>query len=180
MTLTSRELGILKDIQNYSRIERYHGMLPARLADVYDEGAVETLIELGLIEEGAILTKCGSNPSGYRLTDEGWLALSECGCNTRDSRWAKLAASEHPDVDSLDEGTLDILADLYHLSRLRRSGGLVRKELLEGYDRSSLSALYDLGLVYWVKLKGKKVESGKGYMISDKAIRLLKLVGEIE
>ncbi|GAB7023052.1 hypothetical protein [Salidesulfovibrio brasiliensis] len=180
MKLSSRDLGVLKDIQNYSRIERYHGMLPAKLADVYDEGVIARLVDLELIEEGAILTKCGSNPSGYRLTDDGKAALSDSGFCARDSRWAKLTASEHPDVDSLDEGTLDVLADLYHLSRLRRSGGLVRKEFLEDYDNSSLSALYDLGLVYWVKLKGKKVESGKGYMISDKAIRMLKLVGEID
>ncbi|WP_018123453.1 hypothetical protein [Desulfovibrio oxyclinae] len=180
MALTDTDIGILRDIQNYARIERYLGMLPAKLASVYSEGALEGLMEAGLVDEGTIFTNCGSNPSGYRLTDEGRAALFNEGGQDAGKRWRKLTEAKHPDAEMLDAETLDVLVDIYHLSKLRRSGGLVRKELLEDYERASLSALYDLGLIFWVKLKGRGVESGKGYIISDRAVRLLKLVGEID
>lgn len=180
MALNDAELGVLKDIQNYSRIERYLGMLPAKLTVVYQDGLLQNLIDLGLVEEGVILTSCGANPSGFRLTDEGRQTLFESGCRSPKDRWERLAASQHPDVDALDADTLDVLVDLYHLSKLRRFGGVVPVDFLEGYSRASFSALYDLGLIYWVKLKGKDVQRSKGYILSDKAVRLLRMAGEID
>lgn len=177
MLLTDRHVQILKDIHHYAKIKRYHGLMPRKLTMVYDEGIMESLLESGLVEEGIILTTCGSNPVGYRLSDKGKADLKNLGIDFTTDAWKVLQDDSYVSLDDLEESDIDLLMDIYHLMQLKRYDGIAPKFILENYSRSQLKALYDLGYILYIKLKGAEIDYEKGYVLSEKAYKLLRQVG---
>lgn len=177
MILTQEHIQFLKHVQAYTNVKRYHGMLPEREALAYEDGMLERLKECGLVEEGTILTSCGSNPKGYRLAKGARQELMSLGIDFTDKGWEKVRNDDDVALDQLDREHLDILRDIFHLSRVTRFCGVAPLEMLQDYDPMLLRMLYDMGYVYHIKLKGKNVRHGNGYVLSDKARRLLREYG---
>lgn len=173
MILTREHIQLLKHVQAYSNVKRYHGMLPEREALAYDSKMLDHLKECGLLEEGTILTSCGSNPRGYRLAKNARKELNSLGIDFADRAWEKVRNDDEVTLDQLDKEHIDLLRDIYHLSKVTRFCGVAPKDMLRDYDNTVLYMLYDMGYVYHIKLKGKNVRHGDGYVLSDKAQRLL-------
>lgn len=173
MILTERHLQILKHIQAYANIKRYHGMLPERETVAYDDKVLDYLKECGLVEEGTIITSCGSNPKGYRLAEGARGELEALGIDFTDKGWEKVRNDDNVALDQLDKEHIELLRDVYHLCKVSRFCGVAPCGLLEEYDRTVLRMLYDMGYIFHIKLKGKNVRHGNGYVLSDKAMRLL-------
>jgi hypothetical protein len=99
------------------------------------------------------------------------------GIDFTDKGWEKVRNDDDVALDQLDREHLDILRDIFHLSRVTRFCGVAPLEMLQDYDPMLLRMLYDMGYVYHIKLKGKNVRHGNGYVLSDKARRLLREYG---
>lgn len=177
MKFAERHLQVLQDIYRYSRIERYHGMLPQRLTYAYDDGVLPELMEMGLVEEGVILTRCGSNPIGFRLSEKGKQDLKDNGIDLLNVEWERFRQDESVDLDGLSEEDLDVLMDIYYLTKTKKYNGIAPRHLLEDYGRPRLEFLYDAGLILYIKLKGKNVQREKGYVLSERATTLLRRSG---
>lgn len=177
MILTDRHIQILKDVSHYSKIQRYHGLMPRKEALLYDEDLLEGLVENGLVEEGVIEKSCGSNPVGYRLSEKGKSDLKSVGIDFTSDEWKVLQSDSHVHLDDLEEDDIQVLVDMYHLTRLKRFDGMAPKFIMEHYSSSQLKALYDLGYILYIKLKGAEISCEKGYVLSEKAHRLLRQVG---
>ncbi|MEF2146123.1 MAG: hypothetical protein V3573_11815 [Desulfovibrionaceae bacterium] len=177
MILTEKHVQILKHIQAYANVKRYHGMLPEREALAYDELVLDSLKENGLVEEGMIMTSCGSNPKGYRLSDGARAELEAFGIDFTDRGWEKVRNDDNVSMDQLDKEHIEMLRDIYHLSRVSRNHGVAPGAVLDDYEKPLLRMLYDMGYVFHIKLKGKNVKHGDGYVLSDKATRLLRQIG---
>jgi hypothetical protein len=172
--LTENHIQIIKHVHAYAKIKRYHGMLPKRDADIYDQDALDYLIDAGFVEEGVFLTTCGANPKGYRLAPDAISELESLGIDVRNEDWEALREHDWVAVDKLDERHIDALVDVYHFSKIKKFNGFAPKEVLEDYDKEIFKFLYDMGYVFHIKLKGAKVKYEKGYVLSDKARRVLK------
>lgn len=177
MILTEKHVQILRDIHHYAKIKRYHGLMPRKLTLFYDEGLLESLLESGLVKEGIIQTTCGSNPEGYRLSKKGKCDLKELGIDLRTDEWKVLQSDSVVHLDDLEEGDIEVLMDIYHLTQLKHYGGMAPQYIMENYSSSQLKALYDLGYILYIKLKGAEISSEKGYVLSEKAHKLLRQVG---
>jgi len=177
MVLSERHVQTLKDIHRYSRIKRFHGLMPRKQTLLYEEGVVDVLVEAGLVEEGVIQTRCGSNPLGYRLSEKGREDLKRLGADCSTREWRVLCEEGSALLDDLEEGDIDMLMDIHHLSQLKRFDGMAPKFIMEKYCSSQLKALYDLGYILYIKLKGPEVTCDKGYVLSEKAQKLLRHVG---
>jgi hypothetical protein len=177
MILTEQHIQILKHIHAYTNVKRYHGMLPEREALAYDDNVLEYLKECGVVEEGIIITSCGSNPKGFRLAEGARHELESLGIDFTDKGWEKVRNDDYVALDQLDKEHIELLRDIYHLSKVSRFCGVAPCEMLEDYERTLLRMLYDMGYVFHIKLKGKNVRHGDGYVLSDKAMRLLRQSG---
>lgn len=177
MILTEQHLQILKHIQAYANVKRYHGMLPEREALAYDDKVLDYLKECGVVEEGVIITSCGSNPKGFRLAEGARNELESLGIGFMDKGWEKVRNDDYVALDQLDKEHIELLRDIYHLSKVSRFCGVAPCEMLEDYEGTLLRMLYDMGYVFHIKLKGKNVRHGDGYVLSDKAMRLLRQSG---
>ncbi|MBU1248096.1 MAG: hypothetical protein KKB70_05320 [Proteobacteria bacterium] len=174
MVLTERHIQILKHVHAYVGIKRYHGLLPMKDAGIYEAEALEYLHEEGLIEEGVILTTCGSNPKGYRLSKHALEELEKLGIDFRNEDWEALRGHNWVAADELDADHIDALLDIYHFSKIKKFNGIAPKEVLSDYDKITFNILYDMGYIFHIKLKGANVKYEKGYVLSDKARRMLK------
>lgn len=174
MLLTELHIQILKHVHAYATIKRYHGMLPQRDSSIYANEALDYLIAEGLVEEGVILTSCGSNPKGYRLSKSAINELEELGIDFKNEDWEALRENDWVADDLLDEEHIDALVDIYHFSKIKKFNGMAPKKLLIDYDENLFKVLYDMGYVFHIKLKGSNVKYQKGYVLSDKARRVLR------
>lgn len=177
MILTEKHIQVLKDINRYARIKRYHGLLPKRECFVYEDAILESLQENGIVEEGVIFTSCGSNPTGYRIAEQAREDLRRLGVDLNSEDWDRAKDEESVTLDQLEQDHVDTLVDIYHFSRINKFGGMAPKAVLEDYDRGVVEYLYDAGYIYQIKVKGKNVRYEKGYVLSDKAFKILKHLG---
>lgn len=178
MLLTEKHVQILKHVHAYSKIKRYHGMLPQRDSSIYEEEILDYLLDAGLIDEGVILTTCGSNPKGYRLSKSAIKELEDLGIDIRNEDWEALRGHNWVADDLLDEEHIDALVDIYHFSKVKKYNGIAPREALADYDKTIFKILYDMGYVFHIKLKGSNVKYQKGYVLSDKARKVLKQLEE--
>ncbi|EPR39829.1 hypothetical protein dsx2_0403 [Desulfovibrio sp. X2] len=173
--LTQKHIQALKDINRFSRIGRYHGMLPEKHSLLYDAGVLEFLEENNLIEVGTVIATCGAHMTGYRLTDEARRDLSSLGVELDEKPPEELPTEDEDGC--LTRGQIDILADLYHFGRIKKFGGITPKHEVEEYDKRDIKLLYELGYILYIRLKGKAVRHGKGYILTEQAMRLLRRLG---
>ncbi len=174
MILTEHHLQILKHVHAYSSIKRFHGMLPRRDANMYEDVALSYLLEAGLIEESVIITACGSNPKGYRLAKGAIKDLGKLGIDFKNHDWEVLREHNWVALDELEEVHIDALLDIYHFSKIKKFNGIAPKDALDDYERRIFSFLYDMGYLFHIKLKSSKGDDKKGYVLSGKARRVLK------
>lgn len=171
------ELQILRDVQRFSTVKRYHGLLPEKYALLYDQGTLHSLLRQSLLESGMVLSRCGSKLHGYRLTDQAATALRELGLGAAGSPMScSFRELQGEELDCLD---LQILADVLHYSRIRRNGGLCPKdELYEDHGKKDVKRLYEMGLLLYVKLKDAGGKSRKGYVLSELGRRIMDSAGQ--
>lgn len=174
MILTEGHVQILKDIHMFSRIKRYHGMLPQKDVAVYDDKLFGYLIEKGLVEEGCIFTTCGSNPKGYRLSEKAHKSLKKFGIDLDDGGWDKVKDMNFVASDQLAPEHVDVLRDIHLFSQIKQYHGIAPKSALMDFDPDVVKYLYDAGYIFHIKLKGQNVKHEKGYILSEKAMRVLR------
>lgn len=174
--LTAKHVQVLKDISRFSGIRRYHGMLPEKHALLYEAGVLDYLEECNLVEIGTVIAQCGAHMSGYRLTEGARRDLKLMGVELEGETEPQELSTEDED-GCLTNGQIEILADVYHFSRVSRFGGITPKEMLDDYDKKDIKVLYELGYILYIKLKGKAVKHGKGYILTDRSLRLLRRLG---
>lgn len=179
MILTEHHVELLKHIHTYSKIKQYHGMLPRKEAAVYDDRLIDYLLEQGLVEEGVIITTCGSNPKGYRLAEGAKDELDALGIDIGGEEWRQLKETRSVTADGLEREHIDLLMDIYHFSKIKKFHGIAPRFVLDSYDTDVIKFLYDTGYIFYIKLKGSKVDHEKGYVLSDKAYRLLEQAGYV-
>ena len=51
--------------------------------------------------------------------------------------------------------------------------------MVDDYDKKDVKVLYEIGYILYIKLKGKAVKHGKGYILTDQSLRLLRRLGKI-
>ncbi len=174
MLLTTRHVQILKDIDRFSGIQRYHGLLPEKHALLYDDHMLSYLQDQNLVEEGTVIARCGRMMRGYRLTENAREDLDSMGVELRMEPEGESA--EFPEFIDDELGTEHIraLRDLYHMTQIRKFNGIAPKHEVEDYDKAVIKLLYDFGYIIYIKVKGKSVKYTKGYILTDDGIKLLK------
>lgn len=177
MQISDRHLQILKHIHAFANIKSYHGLLPKKDALIYADEDIDFLKDGGFVEEGVIITTCGSNPKGYRLAEGARTELKKHGVDIKNNHWELIKDERNVARDLLDKEHVDALLDVYHFSKVKKYYGIAPKRVLEDYDKELLNYLYDSGYVFHIKLKGANVKYQSGYVLSDKARRVLKQLG---
>ena len=177
--LTEKHIQLLKDINRYSRIKRYHGLLPRKECFMFDDAVLESLQENGTVEEGVIFTRCGSNPTGYRIAEHAKEELKKLGVDFSDhgGDWDKVKEEEVVTLDQLEKEHIDALVDVYHFSKTNKFGGMAPTDIMDDYDKAVIDYLYDAGYIFQIKVKGKNVKYEKGFVLSDKSVKILKQLG---
>lgn len=171
MQPSPEHLKILKDIAVFSRVHRYHGMLPRKLAMFYDDAAIEDLLREEHIERVHFNYPCGSESVLLRLTESGQRLLAE-------SRDALDAMGESP-MEELTPQQWNLLSDIYHTSQLRKYGGIMPLGKIEDEKLSpkEVNQLYARGYLIRVKAEMGSGKKRKGFLISNKGLRTLNLGG---
>ncbi len=174
MKLESQHIEILKDIESFSDVARYRGMLPASLAMCYSESAIEELVQAQFIERMFISYSCGKESRFFKLTDQGraelhW--LNQGGPHDADAR--KKGSQRNPDCDELTEEQLQIMSDILHFSKIHRYGGLMPQSETEIYPPQELNRLFARGFVIRVKAELGSGKKRKGLILSDLGLRCL-------
>ena len=175
--LSQKHLQALKDIYKFSGIRRYHGMLPEKHALLYDQDVLGFLEENDLIEEGTVIARCGSKMTGFRLTDNARRDLKAMGVELDSSEPEPQELPTEDEDGCLTREQIDILADLYHFSRIKKFNGITPKKEIEDYDKRDIKLLYELGYILYIQLKGRAVRHAKGYILTEQAMRLLRRLG---
>lgn len=172
-SLSEKHVQILQDIHNFSRLKRYHGLLPHRETLLYDDDVFRDLRRSNYVEKGVVFTSCGSSLTGYRLAEGAREQLRLRGVELAEpGRGGHEALAEVEDL--LEPEHIDILVDVYHLSHTHKYGGIAPKQMLSDYEKKMVKMLYDAGYIFYIKLKGKDVKHRKGYILSRRGARLLR------
>ena len=172
MNLDSEKLQILADIDSFSNIQRYRGMMPSRLAMFHDDEQLTELINNEYVERVLVDLPCGSETKLLKLTDLGAELLDEA----RVSGSFTEPGPQRPQLEiELSKRQWILLKDIYHFSGIHRHRGMMPLSELEAYDQEDVRALYANGLIIRVKIEsgGKKI---KGMALSRKGLRLIGLL----
>lgn len=178
MQLLEMHKEILQDIASFSSIERYRGMMPAKLALCFDEGRIDELVESGLIERIEISYACGQEATLLKLTEEGeqtLTALAEGDTETL-ARLRRKVEPEPPPHECvhLSKDQMQIISDVYHFSKISRFGGLMPQDEIAYYDQRAVNELFAQGFVIRVKAELGSGAKRKGLILSDKGLRCLR------
>jgi hypothetical protein len=174
MELSHDHIQALKEIDSFSSVKRYHGMMPEKHALLFDETLLGYLRENQLLEEGVIFSKCGLSTRGYRVSDQARSMLKDMGVDLAADGWEALEAIDFVSQDGLDAGHLDLLRDMDRISRVKVFGGLVPKHIMAEFDRNHVKTLYEGGYIFYIRIKGAEVRHTKGYILSEKGSYLVR------
>lgn len=180
MILNEKHIQVLKHINSYSNIKRYHGLLPKREAATHDSVIIDYLCDIGLIEVGEICTSCGNNLSGYRISGKAAAEFEKYGIDIKNSDWEKLCEVDFEIDTCLDKEHIRALMDIYHFSRINQFCGIAPRRMMEQHYKSDVfCVLQDIGFVNRISLKGPSVSYRNGYVLSTKASRMLQQIGYV-
>ncbi|MBG0777097.1 MAG: hypothetical protein H0S85_11785 [Desulfovibrionaceae bacterium] len=172
MNLDSTHIKILKDIKSFTKVKKYRGMLPSKLALFNQDRKFDELLEAGLVQRLYVTTACGSESLYFKLTDNGHGFLDSLSPE-------ELCADECPreygdeEDDYLTTDQASILNDIYHYSKITKHGGIMPTELLGEFDSRIINALFSKGCLIRVKADMGRSRKRKGLMLSEKGLRLL-------
>lgn len=169
MQLNQEHLKILKDVSVFSKVHRYHGMLPRKLTLFYDEEIIDDLLHAEYIERVHFNYPCGSNTMLLRLTSAGQQALK--------LNEDVIESMPPEQVEELTQEQWDVLSDVYHISQLREHAGILPLEKVDAMkvDPKIVNHLYARGFLIRVKAEMGTGKKRKGYIISNKGLRYLNL-----
>ncbi len=176
MQLDKQHQEILQDIASFASIERYRGMLPAKLALCYDAHKIDELVHAGLVERMQISYACGQESVLLKLTEQGDQALDRLRRSETVAPPTLPRRKDKPlprDCGDLSPERLRILSDIQHFTGIHRFGGLMPQSEAENYAPQDLNELYAQGFVIRVKVELGTGEKRKGYILSDKGLRCL-------
>ncbi|TVM30691.1 hypothetical protein [Oceanidesulfovibrio marinus] len=186
MQFDQQHFKILKDINAFSGIKRYRGMLPAKLAIFHDAGKVEELVDEECVERIVITFACGSERVMLKLTERGHDLLEELlpvyeeaakeadlGEVCPEGEDSQVVEVKRTHTSSLSKTQCILLSDVYHYSKIHSYGGLMPSDILETYSPKDISSLSGNGYLIHVKAEVGKGKKRKGVILSDKALRLL-------
>ncbi|QJT10446.1 hypothetical protein [Oceanidesulfovibrio marinus] len=186
MQFDQQHFKILKDINAFSGIKRYRGMLPAKLAIFHDAGKVEELVDEECVERIVITFACGSERVMLKLTERGHDLLEELlpvyeeaakeadlGEVCSEGEDSQVVEVKRTPTSSLSKTQCILLSDVYHYSKIHSYGGLMPSDILETYSPKDISSLSGNGYLIHVKAEVGKGKKRKGVILSDKALRLL-------
>lgn len=174
MIVDAAHIAILRDVAAFSRVKRYRGMMPTRLALYQEQAKVDDLVEAGLVERINATMSCGSEHVLLKLTKEGSEALRSLEAD-QDAAADPTAPEEAASERRLSEEQEDILNDIYHFSKIKRYGGMTSPDLLEDYDVKSVNNLFARGFVIRVKADLGSGRKRKGFILSEKGLAYLGL-----
>lgn len=180
MLLNTKHMQVLKDIHQFSRLSRYHGMLPQKHAYLYDDDVLTHLKHENLVERGTVIAPCGNHFKGFKLTENAKRDLKANGLDLDSEVQQKIDAMPEPSEHGLTAELLEILTDVYHLSKVKRFCSIAPKHELVEYDKKDLKFLYEAGYLFYIKLKGSSVKYRKGYVLSEQGRRVLKTLGIVK
>lgn len=171
----SKELNqLLKDIEAFSAIKRYRGMLPSKHALLFHPESIKELIEAGLIERLVVTFACGAENTLLRLTPAGRELLQKEHTQQGDvsGQYATDDASAVSHED-LTEEQFEILQDIHHYTMIKRYGGIMPNEEVKNYNTKTINELFCNGLIIRVKVENHVQKKRKGVILSEKGFRYL-------
>ena len=181
MVLNERHMQLLKHIRSYSKIERYHGLLPKRETNLYEPELINELLESGLIDEGSICTSCGNNLEGYRVSRKAEKEFDRLGEEVKDKDWETFCGIDVEINEILDKVHIRALIDIFHLSRISLFRGIAPKCIMqEAFTDDILNVLLDVGYINKISLKGPAILYESGFVLADRASRMLKQAGYVK
>jgi hypothetical protein len=163
MTLSERELQILKNVRFFTKMHRYGGMLPAKYLLLYENDDLEKLVAQDYLERTVLSTPSNTAYPGLRLGSAGRKLINEA-----ESPVVKDGAQDVP-IE-----LIEIMEDIHHFSRIGRYRGLMPEKMAREYEDSDMEDLLNHGYVYRVKIRWAEGEKSEGYVISTKAHHLLR------
>ncbi len=181
MILNERHIQLLKHVKSYSKIQRYHGLLPKRETFLYDPELIGELLDAGLIDEGCICVACGNNLEGYRISRKAEKEFDRLGMAVRDQDWETFCGINVEVNEILDKVHIRALIDIFHFSRISLFRGIAPKRLLqEAFTEDILNVLLDVGYINKISLKGPTISYESGFVLADRASRMLKQAGYVK
>lgn len=166
MELTPTQLGILKTVAEFAALERYQGAMPRKHTFLYDEGDLKDLVRQDLLEWIKLTFSCGKGVKGLRLTHDG-------------RRLLDAIRSVDTAADQLEPEHIDLLSDIYHLSKTTRHRGIMPDKKCRDYDRHDLEDLYLRGYVIRVRLRWDGDRKSKGYVVTRKGLAVIRDRGRL-
>lgn len=158
--LSEAEQAILLVAWDFSKVQRYLGIVPERHLLCFDARDLVRLVDEGLLVR--IKLKAFSQKiKGYRITDDGARQIEGC-CR---------AGVEPGPLAHLE----DLLVDVYSVSRLSWNEGVAPKETIVKRHKSKLRVeAYTRGLIAKVKVQSKGKDSEKGYILTNAGYAFLR------
>ncbi len=164
---------LLMDIEAFSAIKRYRGMLPSKHALLFQPESIKKLIEAGLIERLVVSFACGAETTLLRLTHAGREALQKE--HTQQGNYCPLYDTEAPAISNseLTEEQFEILQDIHHYTMIKRYGGIMPSEEIKNYNAKAINELFCNGLIIRVKVETHEQKKRKGVILSEKGFHSL-------
>jgi len=179
MKLDTQHVEILQDIASFSSIERYRGMLPAKLAMCHDQRKINELVAADLVERMEMSYACGQEAVLLKLTESGEEVMDDLATNGSRGLTLRRKVQEprqcEPECLTLSREQWQIVSDIYHFSKIRRFGGIMPSTEADNYPPRDMNQLFALGFVIRVKAEIGTGEKRKGFILSDKGLRCLGL-----
>lgn len=181
MVLNERHIQLLKHVRSYSKIERYHGLLPKRETYLYDQELIAELLEAGLINEGSICASCGNNLEGYSISRKAEKEFDRLHMDIKDHDWEAFCGIDVEINEILDKVHVRALIDIFHLSRISLYRGIAPRSVLQAaFTEDILNVLLDVGYINKISLKGPAILYENGFVLADRASRMLKQAGYVK
>lgn len=177
MHVSDNQYYILKDVHVISRLGGSSGCLPHKDALIYDRQELMELLEGDYVKEVTLMKPCGGEIRGLKLTRRGEWLLRKL-----EAKYA-VDKTEPCDVESagqvcLGPDLVDILRDMYHFCRLKKSGGIFPHKEAESYLQDDLEFLYLNGYIFKIQLGAKPGKREKGFVLSNKGEAVVRTAEE--
>lgn len=174
MHISENQYYILKDIHIISRLGE-SGCLPHKDALIYNRQELLELLEGDYVNEVALVKPCGGEIRGLKLTRRGEWLLRKLEANYAVDKVEPCAVGS---AVCLEPDLTDILLDIYHFCRLKKSGGLFPRKEAESYSQDDLEYLYLHGYIFKIQIGTKSGKREKGFVLSNKGEKVIRATAE--
>ncbi|MBF0482025.1 MAG: hypothetical protein HQK81_09780 [Desulfovibrionaceae bacterium] len=169
MDLSEQFRVILRTVGDFERIERYGRLMPSKHVHNYKDKDVARLVKDGLLEWTALLSSCGSELKGVRLTEAG-----------REFLYGDGGIPLPESAEDMPMALVATLVDIHCFGRIRLYHGMMPKKKAARYPESDMDDLYHHGYILRMKVKTNASKKREGYILSAKGRSLLRSLGLIE